>query len=177
MEWLSSLGQSMMEITGWSLFTLAILAGLALDLVGLFGNWIIFAAVTLAWVFTGFEAFSWVTLVLLLLLAVIGEVLETGLAGYGAKKFGGSKGAMIPTIIGCLIGAVLGTPLFPIIGTIIGACMGAFVAATLYEYIVHERGVKSSMWTGTGAAIGKVGGLFAKLFCGFAMLAVAALTF
>ncbi len=133
-------------IAGWCVFALAILVGLCLDLVGLFGNWIILGAVALAWVLTG---------------------------------FGGSKGSMVAALVGCLLGAVAGTPLIPVpvIGTLIGACLGAFVGAALYEYIKMERTHHEALWTGLGAALGKVGGVFAKLFCGIAMLIIAFLSY
>jgi len=166
-----------LAILGWSAFALAIVVGLLLDLVGLFGNWVILGAVGCAWALTGFVHFGWVGLLLMLVFAVLGEILETALAGYGARKFGGSKGAMVAALVGTLAGAILGTPLFPIIGTLIGACIGAFAGAAFYEYVQHEKGVEASIKTGVGAAVGKIGGLFAKLFCGFAMLAVAALTY
>ncbi len=163
--------------TGWSLFGLAIIAGLGLDLVGLFGNWIILGAVALAWVATGFEHFGIVGLGFMAGFAVLGEVLETALAGYGARKFGGSKGSMVAALVGCLLGTIPGTAVLPIIGTLIGACLGAFVGAALYEYIKLEKKAGEAMWTGLGAAIGKVGGVFAKLFCGMAMLIIAYFTY
>jgi uncharacterized protein YqgC (DUF456 family) len=99
------------------------------------------------------------------------------LAGYGAKKFGGGKGSIIAALVGCLVGAVLGSPIFPIVGTLLGACFGAFFCAALYEYLQQEKEVRAALWTGVGAALGKVGGVMAKLLCGVGMLAVAAATF
>jgi len=166
-----------LAILGWSAFGIAIMVGLALDLVGLFGNWIILAAMVVAWIVMGFVPFGWLGIGLMFGLAVLGEVLETLAAGYGAKKFGGSKGSMLAALAGCLAGAILGTPLFPIIGTLIGACIGAFVGAALWEYIKHEKRPGEALWTGLGAAIGKVAGLFVKTLVGFAMLVVGVLTY
>lgn len=166
-----------LAILGWSAFGLAVLVGLALDVVGLFGNWIILGVVIIAWVLTGFTHFGWIGIGAMLVLAILGEVLETAAAGYGASKFGGSKGSIVAALVGCLGGAVLGTPVFPIVGTLAGACLGAFAAAALYEFIKHEKEAGEAMWTGLGAALGKVAGLFAKLLMGFAMLLAAALTY
>ena len=163
--------------TGWTAFGLAVVVGLLLDLVGLFGNWIILAAAAAAWALSGFTHFGVWGLVFMTGFAVLGEVLETALAGYGAKKFGGSTGAMWAALVGTLVGAVLGTPLFPVLGTLAGACVGAFAAAAFYDYVQHEKTVHASLRTGVGAALGKIGGLFAKLFCGFGMLAAAWWTF
>ncbi len=172
MEWI-------LAILGWGTFAAAILAGLLLDAVGLFGNWIILGSTAIAWGVTGMERFSLTGLAIMLVLAVLGEVLEAVAAGYGASKFGGGKGSGISAIAGCLAGAILGTPLIPIpvVGTLIGACLGAFAAAALYEYVQRERTAQQAFWTGFGAALGRVAGLLAKLMAGLAMLAVAAFTF
>lgn len=166
-----------LEIVGWTLFGLAVLVGLMLDLVGLFGNWIILAAVTLAFVFSGFEYFSWPVLGVLLVIAILGEIIETAAAGFGAAKFGGSRGSMAAAIVGCILGAILGTPIFPLLGTIVGAAVGAFVGAGLYEYLQGQKSANDATQIGIGAALGKVAGLFAKTFAGFTMLFVAFLGF
>jgi len=177
MEGLTGLMADAAIIIGWCMFALAIVVGLCLDLVGLFGNWIILGAVAIAWVATGFDHFGIFGIILMVGFAIVGEVLETLLAGYGAKKFGGSKGSMVAALVGCIAGAVFGTPIFPIVGTLIGACLGAFAGAALYEYIQMEKTHKEAAWTGLGAALGKVGGVFAKLFCGIAMLIIAFVTY
>ena len=166
-----------LAIIGWTLFGLAVFVGLMLDMVGLFGNWIILVAVGIAAAMTGFEHFGGWTIVILLVLAVLGEALETFASGVGTAKFGGGRGAIFASIVGCIAGAVVGTPIFPIVGTIVGACLGAFLGAALYEFLMNERGVHEAAWIGVGAAAGKVGGLFAKTFIGFAMLLVAALNY
>lgn len=168
---------TILAVVGWTVFGLAIVAGLLLDLLGLFGNWIILGAMVAAWLATGFQHFGLISLVLMLLVAIAGEVLETLLAGYGAKKFGGSKGSMIAALVGAIGGAILGTPVLPIIGTLAGACVGAFSAAAFYEYVQHEKSVDASLKTGVGAALGKIGGLVAKLICGLVMLLIAYLAF
>lgn len=164
-----------LAIAGWALFGLAILVGLALDIVGLFGNWIILGAVGAAGALSGFDHFGGWTLPILFVLAVVGEVLETAASGMGAAKFGGNKGSIVASLVGCLAGAVVGTPIFPLVGTLIGACAGAFLAAFLYEYLMREKELHDAARVGVGAALGKVAGLFLKTFVGVAMLVVAAL--
>lgn len=168
---------TMFSIFGWSLFGAAILVGLALDILGLFGNWIILGAVGIAAILSGFDHFAGWTLPILIALAVLGEILEAGAAGVGAAKFGGGRGTVVASLVGCVLGAAFGTPLFPIIGTLIGACLGAFAGATLYEFIESERPVHQAAWVGLGAALGKIAGLFLKTFVGVAMLIIAALNF
>jgi len=168
---------AILGVVGWILFWLAIAAGLLLDLVGLFGNWVILGAMAAAWGLSGFTHFGIISLILMTLVAVAGEVLETLLAGYGAKRFGGSKGSMVAALVGAIAGAIIGTPIFFIVGTLIGACIGAFAAAAFYEYVQHEKSVDASLKTGFGAALGKIGGLFAKLICGFGILLIAYFSF
>lgn len=165
--------ETALSVVGWTAFALAIVAGLALDLVGLFGNWIILGAVAIAWAVSGFEHFSLAALLVLLVLAILGEALEAVLAGFGAKRFGGDKGTMVAAIAGAVFGAMAGTPILPIVGTLLGACAGAFVGAALYEYIQREKGVQQAVWSGVGATLGRIGGLFAKTFIGVMMLVAA----
>ena len=47
-----------LAIAGWAVFGLLVVVGLALDAVGLFGNWVILAAVAAAWIATGFSHFG-----------------------------------------------------------------------------------------------------------------------
>ncbi len=161
-------------ILGWTLFTLVVLVGLALDLVGLFGNWIILGAVAIMWAVSRADYFSITCLVILLLMAIAGELIEFVSASFGATKFGGSKKSALAVMGGCIIGGIVGTPILPIIGTLIGACLGAFAAAMAYEYLVLQREAAHAAWVGLGAVIGKALGLIAKLLIGLAMLLVAA---
>ena len=161
----------------WCVVGVLVLIAMGLNLVGLFGNWVILSAMIVVWVYYALEPFGWLGIGGMLALAGLGEVLETLFAGYGARKFGGSKGAMVAALVGCILGAVAGTPLFPVVGTLLGACAGAFGGAALYEYLQHDVGVNRSIWVGTGAALGKIGGILAKFICGLLMLALAWATF
>jgi len=160
-------------VTGWSLFGILVLVSLALNMVGLFGNWLILAGLAGVWLAYGFVPFGWVGILAFIGLAVLGEILETLFAGVGARKFGGSNGSMVAALVGCLLGAVAGSPLFPIVGTLLGAFAGAFVGAAIYEYLKHDVGMERSLWVGVGAAVGKAGGIIAKFTCGLLLLAVA----
>ncbi len=164
-------------IVGWICFALAVLVGLALDLAGLFGNWVILGALVAVWVASGFDHFGPWSLAACTCLALLGEAAEAVAAGFGAKRFGAGKGAMVAAVVGCLVGSVAGTPWFPIVGTLTGACLGAFMAAVFYQYVVAEKQTHDAFRTGFGAALGMVAGLFAKFLVGLGMLVVAALTF
>lgn len=167
---------TLLPIVGWSTFALIVVCGLFLNALGLFGNWLILGAVCVAYIATDFMVFGPWVLVIMLLLAIAGEVLEFVMAGYGAKRFGGSKGSMWAALVGCILGAIAGSPLLPIIGTVIGACFGAFVAAALWEFLHHEKEIRDSLWTGFGAGMGKIGGIAVKFGCGVAIVITGAIS-
>lgn len=160
----------------WTVFALLVITGLGLNALGLFGNWVILGALVIVWVATGFIHFGWIGFAAFFMLAVLGELLEAGLAAAGAQRFGGTKGTMVATIVGAIGGGVLGTPMLPVIGTLLGAIAGAFVAAVLYEFIQSEKPIGQALYTGFGAAAGKVGGIAAKFGVGLLMLLAAWLT-
>lgn len=168
---------SVLAVFGWLGFGIAVAVGLALDLVGLFGNWVILAAIGAAWAFTGFTHFGAWTLAVLTGLAVLGEVIETLAAALGAKRFGGDRGAALSAFGGAITGAIVGTPILPVIGTLAGACAGAFLGAAAHEILLMRRNAGDAAWTGLGAALGRIAGLLAKLAIGISMLIVAALTY
>lgn len=159
---------TLLALLAWTLFGLVIVVGLALDIVGLFGNWLILVAVVIAYIITGYAYFSIPIIVALLVLAAIGEGIEALAASYGARRFGGTKGTMVAALVGTIVGAIVGTPV-PIIGSLIGACLGAFIGAMAYEFVIVEKEMGAAMRSGFGAALGKVLGVFAKLFIGVVM--------
>jgi len=109
-----------LAIVGWTLFALACFVGVGLNVFGLFGNWIILCAIVAAWLVSGFAYFSIWSILVCLALAGLGELLEAIAAGYGASKFGGTRGTMIASIVGAIGGAILGAPLGLIIGSLVG---------------------------------------------------------
>lgn len=168
---------AILAVIGWTLFVIAIIAGLMLDLVGLFGNWIILLAAVAAYAATGFVHWGIWVMVLLVGFAIVGEVLESVAAGFGAARYGGGRGAIVASLIGSIAGAVFGTPLMPIVGTLLGACAGAFGGAMLHEWLLMRQHPGTAMKTGFGAALGRVAGMFAKLIVGIVMVLLLVFTF
>ena len=163
-----------LAIVGWTLFAIAIAAGVLLDLVGLFGNWVILGTAVAAGLCSGFHHFGLWTLLSLGALALLGDILEMIASGYGARKFGGGRGAIFASLVGCIAGAIVGTPWFPVVGTLMGACAGAFAGAAIYELLIVGKSAGASIQTGVGAALGRIGGVVVKLVIGMAMLGVLA---
>lgn len=73
------------------------------------------------------------TLIALLILAIVGEIVETFSSVVTSRKIQSSKRSMVMGILGGIAGAILGTSLIPIplLGTLIGACVGAGLCAML----------------------------------------------
>jgi uncharacterized protein YqgC (DUF456 family) len=107
-------------------------------------------------------------MVVMLVLAVIGEVVETMASARGAAKSGGTRTAAVLSIVGGIVGAILGTMVFPVIGTILGACAGAGVFAIGGD-MLRGREFHEARVTGQGAAIGKLWGTLTKVVIAGAM--------
>lgn len=168
---------------GWG--TLLVLAAIGCWVTNVFtlpGNWLI---VGLAAAFAYFlppeeygRGFGWITVAVLALIAVLGEVVEFAAGAAGAAKHGASRRAMLLAMTGAMAGsvggAVIGIPV-PIVGSLVaavgGGAAGAFGGAYLGEVwkgkLHPERTAISK-----GALVGRLFGTVGKLAAGAAMVAV-----
>ena len=145
---------------------------------GLPGNWLMVISTCLfAWWQVGHGVFSTYTLAVITALAVLGELIEF-LAGLtGARAAGASWFASMAALLGAVTGAVLGTILIPVvfIGTILGACAGAAVMTAGTELIAGKK-IKTAVCSGTGAGVGALAGLTAKIAVGGLIWLIVAVT-
>lgn len=156
------------------LFLIIAIAGLVLNVLGLPGLWLLLlGAIIYAWV-TGFDYVGKWTIGALFILAVIAEITETMAGAVGAKRFGASKKAMFAAIVGGIVGSIAGSIFIPvpIVGTLVGMAVGSFAAAAGVERLIDDNNVRA-LKIGTGAAIGRLGGVLIKSGFGIAMLLVA----
>lgn len=165
-----------------TLFVSLIVFFWSLNFIGLPGNWLILG-LALAWMLVGPESyrFSWLVILVLALLATLGEAIEFGASVLGTKKLGGStRGAtlsVVGSIIGGIAGAIFGIPFpIPLVGMLIGsvlfAAAGAWIGATLGEKWVGKP-LKESVQIGGAAFAGRLAGTAGKLALGAAMMAIA----
>jgi len=178
---------------GWyyalaAMLTMCNLLGLAANLVGLPGNWLI---VSLTALFAALvhgphgEGISWwPTFTLIAGMALAGELFELAAGAAGAARQGASRRAMALAMVGGLLGSLLGAATFsvaipiPLVGTIVGAVVGGsagtFAGAWCGEY---WKGAVGSRCTAVGAAatVGPLVGMVAKLALGAAMVVVTTL--
>jgi uncharacterized protein len=144
------------------------LAGLVLIPFGLPGLWVIVLGILGYGWMTDFRTLSMWFLILIIGLALLGEVLEAWVGFRYAQKYGGSSRAGWGALVGGLIGAIVGVPI-PIIGSVIGGFVGAFVGAALFEY---TRAKQSGMAAkaGWGAVLGRAAAAALEMARGIVML-------
>jgi uncharacterized protein YqgC (DUF456 family) len=160
------------DLAGVLLLLVACLAGLVLIPFGLPGLWVmILGIVGYGWL-TDFRTVSLGLLVLVIALAVVGEVIEAWLGFQFAKRYGGSSPAGWGALLGGLVGAVVGVPV-PLVGSVIGGFVGAFVGAALFEYS-RARRTGAAAGAGWGAVLGRAAAAAAKMALGI-VIAVSAL--
>jgi uncharacterized protein YqgC (DUF456 family) len=141
---------------------LAMPVGLIAVVLGLPGTWLILlTSVLYSWV-TGFSVITYQMLIGLLVLAVVAEALEMWSGLWGARRYGGSKKAMLGTLIGGFIGAIILTPMLFGFGSVVGAFLGAFVGGFVVTYL-EQRKMSQAMRVGWGGLLGRV---FAMVFKG-----------
>jgi len=159
--------------SGNVLFLILLGAVLLLHMISLPANWIFLGLSTLYALLTGFSSVGWWTLLVLAILATLGELLEFFVGvGYTAKR-GATRWGVVGTFIGGIAGAVLLGSVAPPFGALLGAFGGSFAGAVVLEYLAQER-VDAALRSGRAAFLGKVFGAVAKSMCGFWMWAVLA---
>ena len=132
---------------------------------GLGGNFTLLGAALLVGIITGFQEVSILALVIMAVLVVVGEIIESILGSYMAHKFGATRWGMIGAFVGGILGAIIGTPILPIIGSIAGSFIGAAAGAVLLEYY-HQRQLDTSLPAGWGALLGKLASSVIKMCIG-----------
>lgn len=162
------------------LFLLLVLLGSVLNLLGLAGNWLILGMAVAHYFMVDRDlviGFQFPVLMLLLFLALSGEALEFLSGLLGAGKAGGSRRAMLLSMLGGMIGSVfgfgIGNAVVFLLGGVVGIFLfgglGALAGAMLGEWWKGSHSQKQ-MEVGKAAFMGKVLGTFAKTMAGSLML-------
>jgi uncharacterized protein YqgC (DUF456 family) len=145
-----------------------LLLGLIMIPFGLPGTWIM-AAGALGYSLLVPGSIGIVTVVVVAIMALLGEIIEFTLTAKYTRKYGGSRRASWGAIIGGMIGAFVGVPV-PIVGPVLGAFAGAFVGAFVAELTKGNPG--SATRVATGALVGRVVAAAMKVAIGLGMAAV-----
>jgi hypothetical protein len=156
------------DSTGVLLLIAAGLVGLVLIPFGLPGLWVIVLGILGYGWLTDFRTLSAGFLVLVILLAVLGEVVEAWVGFRFARRYGGSSRAGWGALVGGLIGAIVGVPV-PIIGSVVGGFVGAFLGAAVFEY-TRARRTEGAVKAGWGAMLGRAAAAAVKMAIGIVLV-------
>jgi uncharacterized protein YqgC (DUF456 family) len=160
----------MIDLLAIALLIVGLLAGLLLVPLGLPGLWIMVAGILGYGWLTGFRSVGVWTIALVLVLAFLGEVLESWIGFRLARRYGASSRAGWGALIGGVVGAVVGVPV-PVVGSVVGAFLGSFAGAVAFEYVTSRR-ADVALGAGWGAVVGRAAAAAAKVGLGL-VIAVA----
>ena len=156
------------DSTGILLLIAAGLVGLLLIPFGLPGLWVIVLGILSYGWLTDFRTLSAGFLVLVILLAILGEVVEAWVGFRFARRYGGSSRAGWGALVGGLIGAIVGVPV-PVIGSVVGGFVGAFLGAAVFEYS-RARRTEGAVKAGWGAVLGRAAAAAVKMAIGIVLV-------
>jgi len=146
--------------------------GVVLVLLQLPGTWLMLAATgAMAWWRWEHQLITVWTLVLLGVLASLGELVEFLGPAWGAAKEKTSRRAVVLAVVGGVAGAIVGTVVLaflPVLGTLIGAVVGSGLCSMLGD-LWAGREWEPALRGGKGAAIGRFWGALGKLVIAVAM--------
>ena len=164
----------------WALLCILVLViSLGLNASGAPGNWIMLVFASFySWLMPNESPYDFGIFIILIVLifAIIGEVLEFFTGAISTKKAGGTKRGMwfsvIGSIIGSLAGIFVGIPI-PIIGSLIAALLFSGAGALLGAYYgekVEGKNSKDAWKVGISSFTGRILGSLFKIICGFIAL-------
>ena len=148
---------SAVDVVVW-IVVLVGLAGTLLPFVP--GTPLIFAGALLHALATGFDPIGGGRLALLALLAALGFAADHVASALGARRYGGSRWAVVGAVAGGIVGLFFGIP---------GLILGPLLGATLAE-LLRGRHVSASIRSGLGAVIGVAVGTAASFAIAIVMV-------
>lgn len=161
----------LLEIIGIIAMIFLFLLGIILTMGGGPGNFLIWGAAIVYNLINWSMKISYLTLGIILAIAIVGEILEYVIGIKSAKSAGASKAGVTGAILGGLAGAIIGVPIF-IIGSLIGMFIGAFLGAVIAEISVEKQPLGKAIKAGIGAFKGRVGAIMVKELLGIVMIII-----
>jgi hypothetical protein len=161
------------------LLILFLLACWFLTLLGMPGNWLMVAGTAIYAYLVPAQSpatLGWRTVVVLLILAVLGEIVELLAGAMGAGRAGASRRGAVMALAGSFVGGLLGMffglPV-PLIGSVLAAvlfaALGAMVGAVLGE-TSSGRNLGTTWRIAKAALWGRLAGTLGKMLIGAAMI-------
>ena len=165
----------MVYLTASTILILANAACVAANIFMLPGNWLMVGTLCVFLLATGSTTGpDWTTLLIVLGLAIVGEIVETLAGTANASRKGASRRAMILSLVMSIVCSIMGAFLvpLPIIGSAAGAIAGAAAGAFSGAWIGESwKGTSPTQRTEIGKAAmnGRMLGMLAKLAVGAAI--------
>ena len=156
---------------GLVLFYIVLLVLNVTIFLGIPGGWIAFGAIVVYDIATRFSAVGWKWLVVMAVILLVGELIESLLGIVYVARKGASRWGVLGTFIGGIVGAIGGSFVVPFIGSLIFGLVGAFVLAVVFEYMYYKS-LDRALQTGFFAFIGKLAAMFVKLVLSLGNLGV-----
>ncbi len=157
-----------MEILGWALGVLLVAAGLVGVVVpGLPGTPLVFGGLLLAAWADGFRHAGTGTILVLAAMTAASLLIDVLAAGWGVKRAGAGRAAVVGAMLGMIVGLFFGLP---------GILIGPFAGALVGEFIAHRDPARAGR-AGVAAWMGFVVALGVKAGLVFAMIGVFAAAF
>jgi len=150
------------------LFSVIIVGGVFMTMVGLPGNILIVLAGLMYGYYDGFEHVNYVVLASVVGVFMMGEVIEFWAGLIGAKKEKASTRAVVAAFIGTVLGGIWGTVILPLIGSIIGALLGAFMITAVAEY-TKTKNKEQAKRVAIGVLKGQIVGMVFKVVAAVGM--------
>jgi hypothetical protein len=154
---------------GYGLWALLLLLASLLVYLGLGGNFVLVGLALVHALLTGFDPLGWPLLLVLLGIALLGELIEFLLGTFYVLRKGAGGGAAVGGFVGGLVGGVAGHAIVPVIGAVLGSFAGGFAGSVLGE-LRRQRRLEPSLRAGAHAFVGRVLAILAKHACGLVMV-------
>jgi uncharacterized protein YqgC (DUF456 family) len=138
---------------------------------GIPGGWIALVAIIIYDAVAGFSDVGLALLLVMLGIAVLGEIIESFLGLVYVAQKGATKWGVLGAFAGGLAGAIGGSMILPFIGSVLLGLLGAFAGAVALEYLYY-RSMDRALQTGFFAFVGKLGAMFVKFALGLVTLGI-----
>jgi len=156
---------------GLILFYIVLLVLNVTIFLGIPGGWIALGGIVVYDIATRFSAVGWKWLIVMVVILLVGELIESLLGIVYVARKGASRWGVLGTFIGGIVGAIGGSFVVPFIGSLIFGLVGAFVLAVLLEYMYYKS-LDRALQTGFFAFIGRLAAMFVKLVLSLGNLGV-----
>ncbi|MBS1767871.1 MAG: DUF456 domain-containing protein [Acidobacteria bacterium] len=109
------------------------------------------------------DRLSWITVILFVLGAILGQVMELMASSWAAKKAGAGKAGTRGALIGAIVGLFFGLP-----GVLLGPPLGALIG----EWVVRRQPFKRAAKAAGGAVLGLFAGALGKFMLGWGLVLI-----